>query len=188
MPRPPKPQPLRQNRERRDFGVIPAPNTVTVTPAAPRGLLAVQRAAWSTFWASPLAKVVELATDLPALTRLWTLYDERERCYQGVRRERLTLGSQGQPVLNPLYRQLAALDPEIRQLEDRFGLTPMSRLRLGVTFGDAARSLAEINAELGATEDLSTPDPRLTVVRSAPADARAVGPAVDRAGTGTRGG
>jgi hypothetical protein len=51
-------------------------------------------------------------------------------------------------VLNPLLKHVAALDGEIRQLEDRFGLTPLARLRLGVTFGEAHRSLADLNRAL----------------------------------------
>jgi len=39
---------------------------------------------------------------------------------------------------------------EARQLEDRFGLSPMSRLRLGITFADAQASLDGLNARLAA--------------------------------------
>jgi hypothetical protein len=83
------------------------------------------------------------------------------------------LGSQGQYVLNPLYRQMVTLETEIRNLEDRFGLSPMARLKLGVTFGDAARSLADINANLEDDDDADgdqTTDLRLSLAAGAAAD------------------
>ena len=74
------------------------------------------------------------------------------------------MGSQGQPVLNPLGRQLSSSDAESRQLEDRFGLTPMARLRLGVQIGTAARSLDDLNRQLDHDDQDKTEDPRLQVI------------------------
>jgi hypothetical protein len=102
-----------------------------------------------------------MPADHPALLRLFTLLDERERCARAASKQRLIKGSQGQPVLNPLLKQVAALDTEIRQLEDRFGLTPLARLRLGVTFGEAHRSLADLNRALvEEVADVDEDDPR----------------------------
>lgn len=170
MPRPPKPRTLRQNRERRDVGVIALQGDAPPVPNAPPGILASLRRAWSDFWASSLAQVVVPASDMQALTRLWRLYDERERAYRAGRAERLVEGSQGQPRLNPLLRYVADLDAEIRQLEDRFGLTPLARLRLGVVLGEAHRSLDDLNALLEADDDET--DLRLTYAEPPTADAR----------------
>jgi len=57
-------------------------------------------------------------------------------------------GSQGQKILNPMYRQRTSVDAEIRQLEDRFGLHPKAGLTLGIVYGEAARSLEELNARI----------------------------------------
>ena len=160
MPRHPKPVALRQNRERRDIGLLEPPRARSTVPDPPRGLLKGNRASWERFWRSPLAQVIQADTDLPALTRLWSLYDERERCYRGLRGQRVVLGSKRQLRPNPLFGPLAVMDAEIRQLEDRFGLSPRARLTLGVIFGDAARSLADLNADLEADPDAG-PDPRL---------------------------
>lgn len=176
MPRPPKPKPLRQNRERRDLGLVPLECHPAPIPNAPTGLLASVRRTWADFWASPLAQNVVLPTDIPALERLWRLYDERERSSRAARRQRIVVGSQGQPVLHPLLRYVAELDAEIRQLEDRFGLTPLSRLRLGITQGQALESL---NAVLEADDDQT--DLRLTYAAPAAADARRGGDPVDGA-------
>ena len=78
---------------------------------------------------------------------------------RAARRNRLVAGSKEQPVLSPLLGYVLSLDAEIRQLEDRFGLTPRARLQLGVTFGEAHRSLAELNAAFMEEQTLDD-DPR----------------------------
>lgn len=165
MPGPPRKEPeRRQNRTTRDLGLVPQSAPVAV-PAAPSGLLKATRDRWATFWQSKAASLV-MDADMPALERLFQLLDERERCQKSANGGRLVEGSQGQPVLNPLYKHLAVIDAEIRQLEDRFGLTPMARLKLGVTFGEAHRSLADLNAEVeddGGDDD----DPRFGIINGA---------------------
>ena len=137
------------------------------------------------FWSSPLGSLV-IPADLPALRRLFTLYDERARAYQGYRHQRLAPGSMGQPGLNPLFSAMKTMDAEIRALEDRFGLSPISRLRLGVALGEAAKSLDELNRSLDADDDTDEPaaDPRVRVVESttgtAAPDVGAAGVPVDR--------
>jgi hypothetical protein len=61
---------------------------------------------WATVWASPMAAVY-LDADVPALTRLASLIEQASQRDVGAK------------VL-----------AEIRQLEDRFGLTPLARRRL----------------------------------------------------------
>jgi len=106
----------------------------------------------------------------------------------------LVRGSTGQLVTNPLLKRVDVLDGKILELEDRFGGSPMALLRLQVTFGDAARSLAELNATVAARveADDEASAPRLFISaaplrespaddrRVAAADIRAVGGALDR--------
>ena len=66
--------------------------------------------------------------------------------WRTARKARLVEGSQGQPRINPLFTTIATMDAEIRQLEDRFGLSPRARLALGIQLGEAHRSLADLNA------------------------------------------
>jgi hypothetical protein len=68
------------------------------------------RAYWAALWSSPMAAVYAKA-DTFALTRLCSLVDERDRFQRG-----------------DLERFDG--DAEIRQLEDRFGLSPLARRRL----------------------------------------------------------
>ena len=148
----------RQRANRRGLGLVvaplPAPQPL---PEPPRGLLKPVRDQWAAFWRSPVAAAIDRDSDLAAIRRLWTLYDERERAYRGYRKCRIVAGSTGQPVANPLARVMATLDGEIRNLEDRFGLTPMSRLRLGLTLGEARRSLDELNRSLDEHDDQDDP-------------------------------
>jgi P27 family predicted phage terminase small subunit len=124
----------------------------------PEGLLISTQGLWRKFWKSALAGAMEPESDTGAIVRLFTLYDERERAFRAYRRKRLIEGSQGQMVLNPMARAMSVFDAEIRQLEDRLGLTPRARLQLGIQLGEAAKSLQELNRMLD--DDHEDSDPR----------------------------
>mgnify|MGYP006277068439 CR=1 FL=1 len=148
MPRLPKPRELRQNSERRDAGVIPL-HPGREAPEPPAGLTAQSVRDWDDFWASPVSQLVTPGSDMPALRRLFQLRDERERMWSVVTSgDRVVEGSTGQIRPHPLYDKVGAIDAEVRQLEDRLGLNPQARLKLGVQLGEASRSLADINAAL----------------------------------------
>ena len=103
---------------------------------------------WNSFWQSDLSTAIDIKTDLPVIERLASLMDERERVFRQAKKDRLVVGSQGQVVLNPLYKALLSLDAEIRQLEDRIGLNPKARVSLGIQIGQAKKTLADLNTEL----------------------------------------
>ena len=50
--------------------------------------------------------------------------------------------------MNPAFRAALDLERVVARDEERFGSTPLDRMRLGITFGEARRSLADINDEL----------------------------------------
>jgi P27 family predicted phage terminase small subunit len=103
---------------------------------------------WVAFWSSPLAQQVQ-PSDYGALLRLWWCYDEVLRARDAIETTgRVVAGSQGQPRPNPLYKLVSELQAEARQLEDRFGLSPMARLKLGIVFADAQQSLESLNDRL----------------------------------------
>ena len=130
-------------------------------PEPPAGLLKSDRERWAAFWRSDLAILVT-EPDLPALGRLFELYSERARLFAYWRKGRFEYGSTKQLVLHPVQRELARLDALIPGLEASFGITPAARLRLGIVFGQARRSLEEISAETDARILASEePDPRL---------------------------
>lgn len=163
MPQPKKPDDERQrrNRSRAELAQIsPEP------PEPPCELRPAILETWVAYWGSELAKLVDPATDGPAINRLFVLYDERARAYEAGKDKRLIPGPKDQWILNPLLRYVAQCDAEIRQLEDRLGMSPRSRLQLGITFGDAMRSMAELNRRLAAGDINETTDPRLSLVES----------------------
>ena len=143
-----KPAEQRQNRITKDV-LVP----LRLAPVAPEPESVwrpgtVER--WNFFWESKLAGNVE-PSDEGALRRLFRLYDELDRMWDAIEETgRVVEGSQGQPRPNPLFKQIETFQAEARQLEDRFGLSPMSRLRLGITFADAQASLDGLNARLAA--------------------------------------
>jgi hypothetical protein len=112
-------------------------------PKTKTKLCATAVAYWRTIWASPMALVYTDADVFP-LTRLVLLVHERD---QG--------------------RGSASADGELRQLEDRFGLSPMSRRRLNWEINAAAAArVAELHAVPGgarpsAVDRLRGLDPRV---------------------------
>ena len=103
---------------------------------------------WEDFWNSHLATAIDTKSDQQAVYRLATLIDERERIFKQAKKDRLVVGSQGQAVLNPLYSAMLKIDAEIRQLEDRLGMNPKSRISLGIQLGQMKKTLADLNADL----------------------------------------
>jgi P27 family predicted phage terminase small subunit len=123
-------------------------------PPHPPGkrLLAATVEAWSVFWGSDLASLVKPA-DLPPLTRLFRMYDLRERMERALLTEPFVTGSTGQIVAHPAAKEVASLDGRIEKLEARFGITPKGRMDLGVAMGAAARSLEELNDDFDRDRD-----------------------------------
>jgi hypothetical protein len=151
----------RQRRNTTDLEVIggapasacpPAPH-----PATGPKLYAETVELWASFWASDVAGAVTPA-DRPALVRLFRAYDERERYARKVRKDPLSTGSQGQPILHPFTKELARLDSLIGSLEDRFGLTPRARLGLGLQATGLRKSVEELNREFAAPDELEVID------------------------------
>jgi len=105
-----------------------------VAPPAPDGLGEHAVAVWTTFWASRVSGAVDLLADGEAL-RHWILcVDEREKLRAATSRAPLVKGSHEQLMLNPLFRRIRELNREIARAEEHFGMTPLARLRLGVTY------------------------------------------------------
>jgi len=156
VPRHLKAEKDRQRRNKRAIRLV-GPDKMP----APRGRwLKATIERWEAYWSSEVAKLTDPATDLDAVDRLFCLYDERERCERAIGTKLLLTGSREQIVLNPLCRHKATLDAEIRQLEDRLGKTPRARLQLGVTFGEAMKSLDALTEALQDDDE----DPRIKAV------------------------
>ena len=151
---PKKPAELRQGRGgTRDLAVR---DTETVVPLPPRGLLKRSRQRWVAYWESPVAKAADPVVDLHRAERWIRAVDEYDRVYPVFVKQRVTEGSTKQATLNPLGGYLRQIDAEIGKAEAELGLTPMSRLRLGIMYGTARITAAELNKALNEGDDGSS--------------------------------
>jgi len=149
MGRPRKPQAEKADKRIRHRVGEGAPSDLRAVdrfevPDCPNVELAEIREWWQAFWSSDLVAVVGADTDIPAVRRLATLLDLRERALRAAQENMMIVGSTGQMVENPLAKAMSRYDVEIRNLEDRFGLTPRARLNLGVQLGQARKSLEDM--------------------------------------------
>lgn len=85
-----------------------------------------QVADWDGFWRSPAGLLVD-ESDLPALRRLWALRNTADLLLVAASAEPLVQGARGARVANPLFGKYEKLLPEIRQIEDRFCMSPAGR-------------------------------------------------------------
>ncbi len=163
----PKPTARRQRRNREpqlevhtgvpDIQPSQLPAVRPEMPPYPKAILKVTRERWAAYWSHEVSTVA-CEVDLPMVERLHRRYDERERAYREIRKVgRLTKGSQGQIILHPLLKYINECEQEIRQLEDRLGLSPAARLRMGAALAGAKRTLDDVNGSLGNTDQ---EDPR----------------------------
>lgn len=168
MPAQRKPASKRQRTNTPELGIVPGgrrgDGDVPALPSTANGprLLKATQQWWKQVWTSPVASSWEAESDRPVVERLAKLHDDRERAVRSYRKQPLVEGSMGQPVLNPLRSVVAECDKEIRQLEDRLGLSPMARLKLGVTFGEMHRSLDSLTSSVvnDDADDAEEDDPR----------------------------
>lgn len=140
MPRAKKPDPIHREKPK-------APDLrlyVSEVPAADDSWTDDVRAAWVAFWGSEIAPLVSVNLHLQPLRRLFGLYSRLERISREVEENPYLAGSQGQQVINPLFRVEASLLGEVRQLEDRFGGNLRSAVGLGLALGQAKRTLRDL--------------------------------------------
>lgn len=156
----------RGGRGRRLTVVVPEERVVPRMPTAPAGLAwgKQTRAVWRSFWRSPVSVAVDVNADAERLYRWMVAIEERDRLLAQVRDDgyapaRKVLaegeGPDGEKVIvllagaHPHLAYIKHLDKEIARLADHFGLTPLSRFRLQLTFAEkeqAGRRLARDRA------------------------------------------
>lgn len=183
MPGPSR-KPADERQRRNTYATVGVPAIPVGDPPSPPDKLRPSIAVtWLDFWRTPMAGLVA-PSDLPALRRLWSLREESARAYELM----LVAGDEGM-VADPAWGRLAIrIDAEIRQLEDRFGLTPAARLRFVSELDDAQRaalSMQEREAAAGATEEGDDGAPLLADLEDGE-DARPAGGDVDGAGARPR--
>ena len=87
---------------------------------------------WVQVWTA--GNGVYQTTDQYIINRYCSLSERRKNLLEIVESDGwVTAGSQGQTVVHPAARMVSDLEGKLQSLEDRLGLNPESRLRLGIT-------------------------------------------------------
>jgi phage terminase small subunit len=144
---PKKPASKRQNRVTKtpEIELVSVAGKIgPAIPSAPDGIRGYLVQSWAEYWSSSLAQVGDEHTKRAAVTRLWQMYDLRDKHYEAYRAAPLVDGSQGQKVLNPLGRQMSQLETQIMALEDRLGLNPKAQIGLGISWAQGQAQLASL--------------------------------------------
>lgn len=136
----------RQTTDRsRNATVVPIRDDGMVVPEPPDGLLPETARIWTNFWESEMSAPVKLGVDEFRLNR-WVRYvDAWHRAMEVFEQEPMVEGSQGQPRVNPIWKTIVELEKEIRATELEFGLTPLARSKLGISFGQAQITAQSLN-------------------------------------------
>ncbi len=143
--------------KRPELGIVESKPGSFVIPPSPVGLLKPSRDRWEAYWRSAVSSAVDLNADFGLVERWIRSVDEWHRAYRDFRKARVTTGSMGQLVLSPLAKLISQLESEINRCEQQLGLTPMARLRLGLTANQERLTAAALNRSLSEADD-SNPD------------------------------
>lgn len=122
-------------------------------PPCPAGLTRAIQSKWETFWASPLKEFVIQFDRVTVLERYFRTLDINDRAFHRFQRNWYSLGSTKQKQASPdwqIYRESSRL---LDTLENQIGIGPLARMRLNITFGEAAESLQDFLLALRAPGD-----------------------------------
>lgn len=149
MPPRRKPEEDRQRSNTPTLELVTPLGVEIEVPPAGEGWSEATVAEWDAWWASDVARMIDVASEAPIVFRCFDLLDQAARFEEVGRSEPLVEGSTGQMVINPLLKHAQGLRDEARRDEAVLGRGPKRRLDLGIKFGDAARSLDDVNRRLG---------------------------------------
>ena len=96
---------------------------------------------WDAIWTAG-GSAYHPATDRLVVERYISLTVRRDKLLRTLEHEGyVTTGSQGQDVAHPAARLVLDIEGKLPALEDRLGLSPEARLRLGITGAEAKSKL-----------------------------------------------
>lgn len=123
--------------------LVPLPGGAVVPPM-PDHFGPEAQAAWEFAWTAG-AGVYVPRRDMRAIVRYCELAQRRADLAAEVDEVgHVTVGSQGQPVLNPALRALMDVEAALDRLEAKLGLNPTDAARLGLTTAAVRTKLDEI--------------------------------------------
>lgn len=123
------------SRQRRNMPSTLASGTAPEMPDPPVDLSPTLCRQWEGLWTSPVAALLDPVSDLPAVTRLFELRLLADRVQSQL--------AEAESVDSALVSARVKLASEIRLAEGQLGLSPRSRLALGIALlaGQKAASL-----------------------------------------------
>ncbi len=133
---------------------------------APRGLSKPAKDAWNAFWDDRPAHLVTPAAKV-VLLRWIDALDRYLRTIAEADQAPLVEGSQGQEVINPLYKVAEQAMGVVERCEKQLGIGGLNAASLGLAAISEQRSLAQMNARYSEPDDVEDddePDPRLRIV------------------------
>ena len=112
-------------------------------PPAPETLSARATEVWDEVWDAG-REAYNVRTDGNVIARYAEMTDRRESLLRVLGSEGwTTVGSSGQIVAHPAARLVAEVDSKLQALEDRLGLNPEARIRLGIATVEQKSRLQE---------------------------------------------
>lgn len=117
--------------------------TTYTAPPAPETLSPRATEVWEEVWDAG-RDAYNVRTDGNVIARYAEMTDRRESLLRVVASEGwTTVGSSGQIVAHPAARLIAEVDSKLQALEDRLGLNPEARIRLGIATVEQKSRLQE---------------------------------------------
>jgi hypothetical protein len=163
-----KPDEERQRTNTPELTLVTPLDVEVAAPDPGAGWLEETVAEWGRWWGSPAAHLIAVDAEGPIVFRLFDLLDQAAKCEALGREETVVEGSTGQPSINPLLKHAQSLRDEARRDEAVLGRGPKRRLDLGIKFGDAAKSIDDLNRRLagGNKGPRPTEDPRRAAIEA----------------------
>tara|TARA_R110000822_G_scaffold15559_3_gene53596 strand:- start:846 stop:1286 length:441 start_codon:yes stop_codon:yes gene_type:complete len=124
------------------------PHAPIDVPAPPKKFSAVETRLWNEIWSA--GRTAYQTTDSHIIERYVSLLARREDLLEMIESEGwLSLGSTGQQIIHPAAKLLEQTEGKLVPLEDRLGLNPESRLRLGISSVESKSKLASFLSDKG---------------------------------------
>lgn len=135
-----------ESRQRRNLPAVLSGSAANVDiPKPPVGLSAAFLADWKALWASPVAALLDPVSDLPAVGRLYEL----RQLGQKLARKIADLGEVDTALVTARLR----VATEVRLIEAQLGLSPRSRLALGLALLAGRRGATDSAVTGGGHDD-----------------------------------
>ena len=117
------------------------PHAPVAVPSPPKSFNALGKRLWNEIWDA--GRTAYQVTDSHVIERYVSLLVRRRELLDLVELEGwLSVGSTGQQVIHPAAKLVQDIEAKLVPLEDRLGLNPESRLRLGISSVESQSKLA----------------------------------------------